>query len=445
MLWLDMGLGKTVAALTVVDELMDRAEVYGCLVLGPLRVMQSVWRQEAEKWAHLAHLQFSAILGTRDDRTRAAVTPAQVYLCNYENLRWLADLWTVHYLSKGRYPPVNMVIYDEVSKLKDSANVRHTALQRLLPFLPYRVGLTGTPAGNGYKDLHGQFMAVDSGERLGTSKTSFHRRFLRPDNPGSPFAKQVIVPGAKGVIHDLVRDITVQMRNEDYLELPPVVDNVVELELPRDLRRRYKDMEKTMWLELDSGRGVESFNVASLTNRCLQFAQGAVYLQPGEDSFEEIHQIKLDALDDIIEEAAGKPVLIIMAFRHDGHRILGRHKDYAWIDSRMSERKFNDTLHRWVCGYLPGIVMHPASAGHGIDRLKDGPVDDLVWFGHTWSLEQYLQTIARLQRQGRTRPIRMHHLVMDNTVQVAQRIALDAKAEEEEGLKAALNEYRRAA
>jgi len=446
MLWIDMGLGKTAICLSAAARLMDRLASYGMLVIAPKRVVESVWAEEAVKWEHLRHLRVLKLHGPSDLRTRRALQFAHVYLVSYDNIKWLADLWTKHYLAKGRPLPVDMAVLDEVTKVKNSTSKRMEHLRRLLPHIPRRVGLTGTPASNGYADLFGQYLAVDDGERLGATKSAFSHRFLRPEHPGS-FARMVPNPDAERVIHSLVSDITVQMSNEDYLDLPPVIANEVPLRLPARLQARYDDMEKTMFLELDSGHGIESFNAAALSNRCLQFAQGAVYLEPGNPRWEAVHELKLEALDDIMEEANGKPVLIATAFRHDAERIVARYASRfpggAWVDSRMGARVFKTTLDRWAAGILPYLIAHPASLGHGVDRLKDGPVDDLVWFGHTWSLDNYEQFVARLRRQGRTRPIRMHHLEMTDTVETAQRMALAGKATTQTGLKAALNEYRR--
>ena len=445
MLWLDMGLGKTVVTLSAIAEKLDRLQINGALVLAPLRVIQSVWRQEAGKWDHTQGLRFSLISGTRDARTRAALLPADVYLCNYENLTWLADCWTQYYLARGKYLPVNMVVFDEVTKVKNSTAKRHEALQRLTPFMPHRVGLTGTPASNGYQDLFGQYLAVDSGQRLGTSKTAYYQRFFKAANPMSPFGKQVPVPTAEETIEALVADITIQMAAEDYIDLPEVMENELYVDLPSGLAKKYKKLEDEMWIELDSGHEIESFNAAALTNRCLQFSQGAMYLHPGARQWEKVHDLKLEALDSVLNEANGKPVLVAIEFQHDAERILDKHPGMVWVKSGMSGAKFNATLDAWEEGRLPGIIVHPASAGHGIDRLKNGPVDDVVWFGHTWSLDQYEQFIARVKRQGRTRPIRMHHITTRGTIEEAQRIALAHKARGQNKLKEALNEYRRAA
>ena len=445
MLWLDMGLGKTVVTLSAIAEKLDRLQISGALVLAPLRVIQSVWRQEAAKWEHTKGLRFSLVSGTKDARTRAALLPADVYLCNYENLTWLADCWTQYYLSRGRYLPVNMVVFDEITKGKNATAKRHEALQRLTPFMPHRVGLTGTPASNGYQDLFGQYLAVDSGERLGTSKTAFMNQFFRPENPMSPFGKQKPTETAEDLIESLVADITIQMKAEDYIELPEVLENELDIELPPSLMKKYKKLEDEMWVELDSGHQIESFNAAALTNRGLQFAQGAMYLNPGAKQWESVHDLKLDALESVVNEANGKPALIAIEYQHDAERILKKYPGMVWVKSSMSGQKFNQVLDQWEEGTLPGIIVHPASAGHGIDRLKNGPVDDVVWFGHTWSLDQYEQLIARLKRQGRTRPIRLHHITARGTIEVAQRLALTAKARSQDKLKEALNEYRKAA
>lgn len=444
MLWLDMGLGKTVVTLTAIAEKLDRLQISGALILAPLRVIQSVWRQEAAKWEHTRDLRFSVVHGNRDLRTRAALLPADIYLCNYENLKWLADCWTQYYLARGKYLPVTMVVYDEITKVKNATAKRHEeGLQRLTPFMPHRVGLTGTPASNGYQDLFGQYLAVDSGERLGTSKTAYMQRFFRPENPMSPFGKQKPFETAENLIEGLVADITIQMKAEDYIDLPEVMENELEVDLPPKLRSQYAKLEEEMWVQLDSGHEIESFNAASLTNRCLQFSQGAMYLNPGAKQWEAVHDLKLDALESVVNEANGKPVLVAIEFQHDAQRILKKYPGMVWVKSGMSGTKFNATLDAWERGDLPGIIVHPASAGHGIDRLKNGPVDDVVWFGHTWSLDEYEQLIARVKRQGRTRPIRMHHITCVGTIEVAQRLALKAKARSQDKLKEALNEYRR--
>lgn len=442
MLWIDMGLGKTVICLSIGAELLDRVAIPGILVVAPKRVCQSVWRQEAQKWTHTNHLKFSLIQGDVTERTRAAMVYAQIYLVNYENLEWLINLWTQHYLSKGKYPPVALAIFDEVTKMKNATANRSEAWARLAPFVPRRIGLTGTPASNGYKDLHGQYLAVDGGKRLGLYKTSYAKSYMRPENPMSPFGKQVLVPGSAEHIHSLINDITLQMNAADYIELPEEFHNDIYIELPPNLREAYRQLENEMFIRLDSGAEVESFNAASLTNRCLQYAQGAMYPAPGSDAFETIHDLKIEALESVVEEANGKPVIAAIQFRSDGHRIQKRYPDWVWLDSKMSDRKFNAAMASWAKGDIPGIIAHPGSAGHGLDDLKKGPVDDVVWFGHTWALDLYEQMNGRVIRQGRERPVRFHHLTVRDTVEEAQRMALRMKATEQGDLKAALNEYR---
>lgn len=443
MLWLDMGLGKTVVTLTSIAERMDALECWGALVVGPLRVVQSVWRQEAAKWSHLRHLKFSLIHGVKDVRATAALTKADIYLVNYEGLNWLADYWTHHYLKRGRYLPINMVVLDEVPRVKNPGAIMSKATHRIRRFAPYSIGLTGTPAGNGYDDLFGQYLAVDMGKSLGTERTIFRERFMRPENAGTRFSRQVAIKEAKAAIENHIAPITVQMKNSDYLELPPVVENVIGLELTPELQDKYTTLEEELWLELDSGHEIVSFSQLSAMGRCLQFAQGAVYLGPGDPRFEVIHDIKLEALESVVQEANGKPVLVAVPYQHDAKRILKKYPGWVWISSKMGEAKFEQALNDWEAGKLPGIVANPLSMGHGLDRLKSGPVDDLVWFGHTYALDAYEQTIARLQRQGRTRPIRMTRLIMGKTIEVAQCYALRDKAKDQNGLKEAINQYRR--
>lgn len=440
MLWLDMGLGKTAVALSAVAKRQDQIQVYAALVVAPLRVIQMVWRQEAANWVHTKHLRFSMIHGNPNQRERAFRVPADVYLVNYEGLRWLCERLEHVYLRQGRYLPFNMVIFDEVSKLKAHTTKRHAALRNVLPFIPYRLGLTGTPAANGYLDLFGQYLAVDSGVRLGTSKQTFTERFFHQSGWGVASKYEVDV-GAEKAIEELIGDITMQMSAEDYLELPPVKINDIWVDLPEKARQQYDQLERDMFMELDSGTTVEVFNAAALTTKCLQAANGAAYAETG-GPWDWLHDAKLDALGDIIEESAGKPLLVTYAFRHDAERIEKQYDGIHHISSRVSAPKMADLLEQWNRGQVPVLLGHPKSMGHGLNLQHGG--DTLVMFGLPWSLEEYQQTIDRLAGGlRRRRPVIVHRILVRNTADEAVRLALERKATTQDGLKGALNEYRR--
>jgi len=362
MLFLDMGLGKSIVTLTAILEMQDRLQVYGTLILGPLRVVQSVWRQEAAKWEHTRGLTFSLITGSAEERTRALMRPADIYLMNYDNLTWLWEQIEHRFLRKGKYPPFNFLVADEVSKLKNTrmrqGTKRGNALLRMLPYMPYRTGLTGTPASNGLQDLFGQFLVIDDGERLGTSFTQFRSRyFFQTDWQGyqwSPFES------SKDLISQKIGDITLNLSAEDYLDMPEKIINDIWVDLPPKQRRAYDEIEREMLVELESGHQVELLSEASKLNRCLQYANGAMYLEPGEPDWESIHDAKLDALDDIVEESAGQPVLVAYQFQHDAHKIKARFPDAVWLSSKTSEADFNKALTDWNTGNLKMIIGHPA-------------------------------------------------------------------------------------
>ena len=440
MLWLDMGLGKTAVSLTTIADRQSLVQVYAALVIAPLRVIQTVWRQEARQWEHTRHLRFSMIHGTPDIRERAFHLPADIYLVNYEGLDWLSEKLVNTYLARGRYLPFNMVVFDEVSKLKNHSTQRHSALRRLLPFIPFRMGLTGTPASNGYLDLFGQYLAVDSGARLGTSLSAFRDNFFHETGWGVA-SRYEIDTGAEKRIEEIIGDITMQMSANDYLELPSIFFNDIWIDLPPETRKKYEQLEREMFIEMDSGAEVEVFNAAALTGKCLQAANGALYIETG-GPWEKLHDAKLDALEDIFEESARKPVLVAYNFRHDGARIADKFTGVEHISSKLGANKTLDLVNRWNDGKVPMMTGHPASMGHGLN-LQQGS-DTLVWFGLPWSLELYQQTIDRLAGGlRRTRPVIVHRILARGTTDEAVLSALDAKATTQEGLKKALNEYRR--
>lgn len=437
-LWLDMGLGKTVISLTSISWLLSSGFLRGVVIVAPIRVCRLVWRQEAAKWSHTGHLKFAMMTGTKDQRVRALMSKANIYLINYENLEWLAETIQTYYLSKGKPLPFNGIVFDEISKCKNSSTRRVHALKKVLPEFIWRTGLTGTPAGNGYKDLHGQYLVLDDGKRLGTSKTAFENRWYKKAGP----YKRVPYGDTHDQIKQLIGDITLEMSAEDYNPLPDMVMNEVDVDLPPDLRAKYEQMERDFFMRLESGSEVEVFNQASLTNKLLQFSNGAVYPIAGMPLWEPLHDLKLDALEEILDECNGQPVLCAYAYRSDAERITKRFAKLRPINLTdcKSERSLTDAMRRWTTGDCSLMIGHPASMGHGLDGLqKVGHT--LVWYGLNWSLDLYDQFNARIRRQGQGVPVICHRILCRDTMDQAQAMALDAKAQTQTALRSAIKQY----
>lgn len=446
MMWADMGLGKTIVTLTSIAHLINAGFLSGVIIVAPSRVIRLVWRQEAAKWEHTKHLRFRMVTGTRDQRTRALMQPADVYLINYENMKWLAEVLDTYFIAKGRPLPFNGVVWDEISKMKNSTTHRVRAWfnsrkdNNVLDHFIWRTGLTGTPASNGYKDLHGQYLVVDGGGRLGKFKTAFMTRWYKKAGTSR---KDVPYRDTEDGIRDLIADITLEMSAEDYNPLPDLIVNNIEIEMPDDLRTKYDRLEKEFFMMLDCGKTIEVFNQAALTNKCLQFSNGAMYPIAGVPLWEPVHELKLDALDEIIDEAQGSPVLCAYAYRSDAERIMTRFKDLRPINLSecKSESALTGAMHRWTTGDCQLMIGHPASMGFGLDGLqKNGHI--LVWYGLNWSLDLYEQFNARLRRQGQGVPVMCHRILMQDTLDQAQVIALDEKSTAQVGLRNAVKKYR---
>jgi len=438
-LWLDCGLGKSVITLSSIVHLIHSGYLKGVVIVAPIRVIRMVWRQEALKWSHTKHLTFSMVTGTRDQRTRALLRDADVYLVNYENIKWLAQTLHTFFIKKDKTLPFNGIVWDEISKMKNSTTQRVKAMRPILEHFDWSTGLTGTPASNGYKDLHGQFLVLDRGERLGTSKTAFKTRFYRKVGP----FKEIPYDDTETVIKKLIGDITLEMSAEDYNPLPDLIVNDVMIDMPKSLRTKYESLEKEFFFQLDNGESVEVFNQAALTNKCLQFSNGSIYPISGMPLWEQVHSLKLEALEEIIEEAGGKPILCSYAYRSDAERIMEYFKELNPVNLTQckTEKSLNDAMERWKSGDCPLMVAHPASAAHGIDGLQDAG-NIMVWFGLTWSLDLYEQFNARLRRQGQGTPVICHRLMVSDTLDNAQSMALDDKAVSQSDLRKAIKEYR---
>lgn len=449
MLWLDLGLGKTVSSLTAIADLMATFQVYGVLVLGPLRVCQTVWHKEARKWAHTQHLSFSLIHGDPKHREWALRKSANVYLCNYEGVPWMVDQMINHYLAKGKPLPFNMVIYDEITKLKSSRVHQGGAwghsLQKIIPYVPWRVGLTATPAPNGHQDLFGQYLMLDDGERLGTSYNNFESAyFQQADNAGYRYE---VTPQGKEFIQTRVSDITIQMDADDYLELPPTMENDITIQLPYNLKQQYDKLEREMLMELSDGRVMNVDNAAILSGKCRQFANGAMYTdQEVRTHWDAIHDLKLDALMEIIEELNGEPLLLGYQFKHDAARIKQRLAKegikFVHYDSKIKGQAASDLEDEWNRGEWPVMIGHGQSIGHGLN-LQYGCAN-VGWYGLPWSYEVYKQFNGRVsKRQGQTKPTKIHRLLVEDTADMLVSFALAYKEDNESNLRSAVADYRK--
>lgn len=440
MLWIAMGGGKSVITLTSIEHLIRHQYLRAVVIVAPIRVIRMVWRQEAAKWQHTRGLKFSLVSGTANQRAHALLQKADVYLVNYDVLGWLAESLHTYFVAKDRQLPFDGIVWDEISKMKNSGTRRVKSFRKIAKHFKWSTGLTGTPASNGYKDLHGQFLVVDGGERLGTSKTQFRTRFYRKAGPYT----EVAYDDTESTIKNLIGDITLEMSAEEFGNLPDMVTNDIDVELPPDLRAKYDRMEKEFFLQLDSGSEIEAFNQASLTNKLLQFSNGAIYPVSGNPIWEDVHNLKLDALEDILDESQWSPVLCSYAYRSDAQRIMDRfnHLNPINLTECKSEHSLTSAMARWKDGKCPLMIGHAASMGFGVDGLQDAG-HTIVWFGLNWSLDLYDQFNARLRRQGQSEPVKCHRILTRDTMDHAQSLALAEKATTQDGLLRAVREYRR--
>lgn len=406
---LEMGLGKSVITLTAIYELMlNRFEVQKVLVIAPLRVARDTWPAEIEKWEHLQGLTYSVAIGTEAERLAALKRPAHLYLINRENVDWL--------ISKSNLPfDYDMVVIDELSSFKSHAAKRFKSLLKVRPKVKRMVGLTGTPSGNGLMDLWAEFRVLDMGQRLGRYITHYRNNFFVPDkrNQQMIFSYKPKI-GAEDAIYKLISDITISMKSADFLKMPECVINEVSVSLSEEEWSVYHELREDMVVDLNNDE-IDAVNAAALSGKLLQMANGAVYNE--EKEVVHIHDKKLDALEDLIEGANGKPVLVAYWYNHDLQRIKKRFS--------VREIKTSQDIKDWNNGDIPVAVIHPASAGHGLNIQFGGST--IIWFGLTWSLELYQQTNARLWRQGQNDTVVIHHIIAKNTIDEDVMVALRKK------------------
>lgn len=442
---MDMGLGKTIAVLSAVWSLFHKNKMPGpVLIVAPIRVIKGVWRQEALKWTHTRKLTFSLVHGSATQRMKALATPAHIYLINPEGIKWLIEYYVR--LCRGdmekfkRKFPFKMLVVDESTFFKAGGTLRFKALKRALPLFQRRVILTGTPTPNSLLQLWAQMFIVDCGDRLGRTFTGFRDRFFeKADYMGYNYKLR---DGAARYINNLIKPITLRLHDADWLELPPLTKAIIRIDLPDRAMKLYEKFEKEMFLELDTAE-IEAMHAATLTNRCHQLANGAIYAndkETGEKDWHVVHDAKIEALKEYIEELGDERALIAYTFKHDLARLRSALPDVPFITPSNTER----VVEEWRSGMHQFIFVHPQSAGHGINNLQTN-CRRVLFFSIPWSGESYDQLIGRVgpaRRTGEKTPTIVHHILASNTVDEAIMQALERKATTQRALLDSLRDYK---
>lgn len=418
-LMIDLGLGKTVSTLTALVDLFDGFTADKALVIAPLRVANSVWKQECDKWEHLKDLRVSVCTGTERQRIAALHRSADVVVVNRENVPWLVKFY-------GSRWPFDTVVVDESTSFKNASSQRFKALRKVQSKTNYMVVLSGTPSPNGLLDLWAQAYLIDAGESLGRTMGAYKQRFFESDYMGYKYTPRT---GSAEKIHELMQPYCLSMQAADYLELPPRIDIVEPVTLPTAVLTDYREFERELLIELDGGELLEAANAAVLAGKLLQWANGATYTD-ALGNWTPLHDGKIEALRELLE-GAGEPALVAYNFKSDLARLQAAFPHAEVLD------KNPETVARWNRGEIDLLLAHPASAGHGLNLQEGGAL--CIWFGLSWSLELYQQFNARLYRQGQTRPVRIVHLVAKGTIDERVMRVLEDKEAQQSGLLQALN------
>jgi len=424
-LFLDMGLGKTVTTGTALNFLIyEDLEINNALIIAPKRVAESVWDVEFEKWSHLKHLKVVKIAGSQKQRLAALRQKADIYTISRDNIAWLCGVYG------GSMLPFDALVIDELSSFKNAKSIRFKALKNVQPCFKRIIGLTGTPAPNSLMDLWSQLFLLDRGQRLGRFITKYREDYFRPGQTnGNITYSYTISKENEAKIHEKIGDICMSMKAKDYLELPGRIDNFIKIKFDPELQKKYDDFEEDQVLQLfagqEEGEGISAVNAAALTNKLLQFANGAVYDQ--DKNYHVVHDLKIEALEEIIEAANGKPVLVAWTYQSDRDRLMLALKKY-----KPKPLKTDQDIKDWNNGLIQVMLMHPASGGHGLNLQSGGNI--IVWFGQTWSLELKQQFDARLDRQGQKEVVVIHYLVAETTVDEKVIKTQVAKAKGQDGL-----------
>lgn len=414
-LLLDCGLGKTIITLTALNNLLfDSFDVSKVLVIAPLRVARTTWKDEIEKWDHLKNLKYSIVVGSVDERIKALKANADIYIINRENVQWLVEESHQRFI-------FDMIVIDELSSFKNGKSKRFQSLMKVRPLAKRIVGLTGTPASNGLMDLWSEYKILDYGKRLGRFITHYRNEYFTPDKRnGAIVYSYKPLPFAEEAIYDKISDITISMTSTDYLDMPDLIKNEVKVKMSDNEKSVYEGMKNDLVLSLED-EDISASSAGVLSNKLSQMANGAIYTD--ERKVIEIHNRKLDALEDLIEASYGKPVLVAYWFKHDLERIIKRLKE---LKINYEEIKTEASIKRWNEGKVTVGLIHPASAGHGLNLQSGGST--LIWFGPTWSLELYEQTNARLYRQGqKSKTVVIEHIITEGTIDEEILKALERK------------------
>ena len=425
-LFLDMGLGKTVITLTLIGDLILSGNIKHVLVIAPLRVANSVWKQEAKKWKDTSWMRIAVCTGTEKQRTKALLSDSHVFVINRENTGWLFDTFL-----KRNVFRFNMLVIDELSSFKNQATQRFRALRKWRGHFKRIIGLTGTPAPNGYLDLWAQLFLLDGGNRLGRYITYYRQRyFIEKRVGGSEFALGYeLKPGADKAIRQQISDICISMQTEDYLQLPELIVNDVEVEMTHEQMKAYKQFERDKIIEISS-QILTAANGTSLSGKLLQWSNGATYYDL-DGKYVETHRNKLDAFLELVEEAGDNPVLCAYMYKHDLYRIV-RELRNKYPEKRLALLKDDGDVENWNAGEIDILLAHPASAGHGLNLQYGGNV--IIWFGLTFSLELYQQFTKRLRRQGAIKPVIMYRILCKGTYDYHVREVLDGKRDTQKSL-----------
>jgi len=398
--------------------MLDSFEVRKVLIIAPLRVARDTWPAEVEKWDHLSHLSISVVVGDQKTRVAALNHPAMIYVLNRETVKWLVE----YYQENGLRWDFDMVVIDELSSFKNYQSQRFKYLRKVRPYVKRFVGLTGTPSSNGLMDLWAEIGILDGGQRLGRFIGRYREAYFKPGsmNPQTGVVFQYVPrPGADEMIYNRISDITISMKALDYLNMPDCIYTRHEVEMDKDERALYDMLKEDLLIPLQDG-DIDASNAGALTGKLLQMANGAVYNENSQPRA--LHNRKLEKLEDLIEAANGQSVLIAYWFKHDKARITA-HLESKGIAVR--DIKSSEDIKDWNAGRIPVALIHPASAGHGLNIQQGGHI--LIWFGLTWSLELYQQTNARLWRQGQKDIVTIHHIITKGTVDEDVMAALEQK------------------
>jgi len=412
-LWAGVGLGKTVTALTALESLIRRKETSRVLIIAPLRVAKFVWPSEMAKWNHLKHMQCTVIHGSRKARERLLQSDHRVHIINRENVVWLVDE-----LAKNRRWPYDCVIIDEASAFKNAKSKRFKALRQANHKIDRLIELTGTPASNGLLDVWAQVHLLDGGERLGRTMTRYKEMYFNSDYMGWNFTPK---PEAKPQIYNKIQDICLTLNKGDYLQLPPVNNNIIHLNMGEEEQEQYEELERRFILEIQD-ETVTASQAGVLSNKLLQFCGGAVYYDsaPGQPrQWVEVDDTKMTALAEMVDEMAGEPLMVAYNYKHELFRLREKFPHGKILNTKADEEKWNE-------GKIPLMFVQPQSVGHGLN-LQDGG-NNLVWFSLTWDLELYDQLNGRIDRQGQTKPVFIHHLVLRDTIEEKVLLTLENKS-----------------